>query len=127
MTNPCPFCDRSKIAGLSLVGLGCMLFPPLNPVVPGHMLVAPVRHVEDAAEDPAITGAAFHTASDLLSFWRHSAQLGEGSPYPRATDWNLITSIGPAATQTVRHLHIHLVPRTQGDGLCLPWSGQSRG
>ena len=37
---------------------------------------------------------------------------------------NLITSIGPAATQTVPHLHLHLVPRRPGDGLPLPWTPQ---
>jgi histidine triad (HIT) family protein len=36
--------------------------------------------------------------------------------------FNLITSQGAAATQTVMHLHLHLVPRTDGDGLKLPWS-----
>ncbi|MFI0712504.1 HIT domain-containing protein [Streptomyces inhibens] len=35
---------------------------------------------------------------------------------------NVITSRGPSATQTIRHLHIHLVPRADGDGLLLPWT-----
>ena len=39
---------------------------------------------------------------------------------------NLITSIGAAATQTVFHLHVHVVPRHEGDGLLLPWSNQER-
>ena len=37
-------------------------------------------------------------------------------------DYNVITSAGRAATQTVMHLHFHLVPREPGDGLMLPWS-----
>jgi diadenosine tetraphosphate (Ap4A) HIT family hydrolase len=37
---------------------------------------------------------------------------------------NIITSIGPAASQTVMHTHLHIVPRTEGDGLHLPWTGQ---
>jgi hypothetical protein len=40
-------------------------------------------------------------------------------------DCNLIASRGPAATQTVPHLHLHLVPRLEGDGLPLPWTGQA--
>lgn len=39
-------------------------------------------------------------------------------------DMNLITSRGPAATQTVPHLHLHLIPRREGDGLTLPWTAQ---
>lgn len=37
---------------------------------------------------------------------------------------NLITSRGGAATQTVFHLHVHVVPREAGDGLALPWTPQ---
>jgi histidine triad (HIT) family protein len=34
---------------------------------------------------------------------------------------NIITSAGTEATQTVFHLHVHIVPREAGDGLELPW------
>ena len=40
---------------------------------------------------------------------------------------NLITSRGRAATQSVFHLHLHLVPRADNDGLALPWhSGKKK-
>lgn len=42
----------------------------------------------------------------------------------RYESYNLITSCGEAATQSVRHLHWHVVPRRIGDGLHLPWTGQ---
>ncbi|MFB8085929.1 HIT domain-containing protein [Streptomyces sp. NPDC055992] len=35
-----------------------------------------------------------------------------------------MTSKGSPATQTVVHLHIHVLPRTDGDGLPLPWTPQ---
>jgi diadenosine tetraphosphate (Ap4A) HIT family hydrolase len=35
--------------------------------------------------------------------------------------WNIITSIGKAATQSIKHLHVHLVPRTEDDKLMVPW------
>ncbi|MDN3056997.1 hypothetical protein PH213_21100 [Streptomyces sp. SRF1] len=40
--------------------------------------------------------------------------------------WNYLTSCGLDATQTVFHLHGHLVPRAAGDGLALPWSHAAR-
>jgi diadenosine tetraphosphate (Ap4A) HIT family hydrolase len=35
--------------------------------------------------------------------------------------FNLITSAGRAATQSIDHLHIHVVPRTVDDKLMTPW------
>lgn len=84
-------------------------FVPLNPVTPGHTLVVPKEHVPDALQSPIITGRVTETA----------ARLADVLP---ADSWNIITSVGSAATQTVHHLHIHLVPRQEGDGLLLPWS-----
>jgi histidine triad (HIT) family protein len=78
---------------------------PLNPVTPGHIIVIPTTHIADAIEDPAVTGATMSRAAELA-----------------ARACNLITSCGAAATQTVFHLHIHIVPRRDGDGLALPWS-----
>lgn len=80
---------------------------PLNPVTDGHVLVLPTRHVPDAAFDPVVTGLTMRRAAEL-------AQSAGAA--------NLITSIGTEATQSVRHLHIHLVPRRAHDGLALPWT-----
>lgn len=88
-------------------------FYPLNPVTPGHLLVVPKRHVADFTEDPLLSGQTVAAAA-LIQQYRES---NEG-----AGDCNLITSKGAVATQTVMHLHVHLVPRTAGDGLTLPWT-----
>ena len=79
-------------------------FPPGE----GHVLVIPKAHVSDYATDPIVTAATFG----------HAAELARGR------DSNLITSKGAAATQTVFHLHVHLVPRVVGDALPLPWTPQ---
>ncbi|GAA3918290.1 hypothetical protein GCM10022244_29400 [Streptomyces gulbargensis] len=76
----------------------------------GHVLVIPRVHVADAIEDPDVTAAAVRRAA------QYAAEIG--------TDLNLITNVGPDATQTVPHLHWHVVPRTAGDGLPLPWTPQ---
>jgi histidine triad (HIT) family protein len=85
----------------------CLAFVPLNPVTPGHVLVIPKRHAADFAEDPELTAAVMRRAAELAS-----------------PPCNLITSAGAEATQTVFHLHVHVIPRRGGDGLALPWTGQ---
>lgn len=109
----CVFCQRIADHEYQASGLpGVGRFPPLGPVVPGHMLFVPYRHVSNAAEDPLVTSRVFEAAADWAQCQRE--------PH------NLITSTGAAATQTVRHLHVHYVPRATGDGLPLPWTGQQR-
>lgn len=76
----------------------------------GHVLVIPRVHVADAIEDPDITADAVRRAA------QYAAEVG--------ADLNLITSVGGDATQTVFHLHWHVVPRTADDGLPLPWTPQ---
>lgn len=86
---------------------GALAIRPRRPVTPGHLLVVPRAHVVDAGEDPGITATTVAAAAEL------AAELDAA---------NLITSKGTAATQTVPHLHIHVVPRHTGDGLALPWT-----
>ncbi len=78
---------------------------PRRPVTAGHTLVIPHVHVADALERPEVAGRVMRRAAEL-------------APHP----CNLITSAGGVATQTVFHLHVHIVPRAAGDGLALPWS-----
>ncbi|MFD4221696.1 HIT family protein [Streptomyces griseus] len=84
---------------------------PLNPVTPGHVLVIPHTHVADVGESPLVSARTMACAAEL------AAEL------PAV---NVITSKGSAATQTVAHLHLHVVPRTAGDALPLPWTPQQQ-
>lgn len=108
------FCGRIAAGEYELISNAyeVVRFEPLNPVTPGHMLFVPFRHVADAAEFPYLTGVTFAAASAF--------------GFVQAEPFNLITSAGEAATQTVRHLHVHYVPRRAGDGLALPWTGQTK-
>jgi histidine triad (HIT) family protein len=75
--------------------------------------VLPTTHVRDAGEDPDVTATVMRKAAMLTRLILPA-------------DFNIITSAGPSATQTVFHLHVHLVPRVPGDGLALPWTGQGK-
>jgi len=117
MEDPCPFCEiNTGRAPATFVHEWSDAFAivPLNPVVEGHVLVIPKTHVEDFTTDPEVTAKTY----------RRAAELGRDLQLQHA---NAITSKGEHATQSVFHLHVHLVPRTKNDGLALPWySGKSK-
>jgi histidine triad (HIT) family protein len=113
--KPCPFCEisrdfRKAITPLIQITRNVLIIEPRNPVTPGHALVISRVHVANFALDPVVFAALAGEAAEFVRSLREPS------------DWNLITSMGPSATQTIEHLHIHLVPRREGDGLRLPWS-----
>lgn len=113
----CVFCDliannQTRIGPT----VATVLIEPLNPVTEGHLLVVPRVHLTDFTEDPERSGQVMRDAAEVAQYVHQQHGL----------DLNVITSIGPAATQTVFHLHVHLVPRRPGDGLHLPWTGQAK-
>jgi histidine triad (HIT) family protein len=112
----CPFCARIAAGEYDYSDRHAVAFEPLNPVTEGHLLVVPREHVPDAGSAPLVAGRTMEFAATI------TGPL-EFADYPA---YNLITSAGSAATQTVRHLHIHIVPRRADDGLHLPWTGQQR-
>lgn len=109
----CPFCGRVERGEYDHWDQHNVAFEPLGPVTPGHFLVVSREHVESALTSPEATGLAFAFAVRMAMMMQ-------------LEDFNLITSAGACATQSVFHLHVHVVPRFEGDGLILPWTGQRR-
>lgn len=118
MSAACPFCEIVEGRAPATIvreWTHAIAIVPLNPVTEGHTLVIPRRHVESFYSSPDTSAVVM----------RYAAQLGHGIEQwegPFGLDANIITSVGPKATQTVRHLHVHVVPRRRDDGLMLPWS-----
>ena len=88
-------------------------FFPLRPATLGHTLVVPRQHVPDIWALPEQT--AVHLTHTVL---RVAAAL-RANVTPDGL--NIIQSSGAAATQTVPHLHIHLVPRWAADAMGPIW------
>lgn len=108
----CVFCDRIERGEYQLSDEFAVAFEPLRAVTQGHLLVVPKRHVENAGESPQTTARTMYLAAEIVQ--------------GQVTGYNLITSGGPDSTQTVMHLHIHIVPRRPWNGLALPWTSQRR-
>lgn len=113
MADECPFCQRIAAGQYDYDDGDTVAFEPLNPVTPGHFLVIPRKHVTDAMAHPLAASRAMHFAAALAGLMELDA-------------CNFITSAGAPATQTVFHLHIHVVPRREGDRLALPWTSQRK-
>lgn len=107
MADPCVFCEIvEERAPATFVRrwTDAIAIVPINPVVAGHTLVIPRDHVRDFTENSHVSALAMRRAAELA--------------VPPA---NIITSAGREATQSVWHLHLHIVPRAVDDGLALPW------
>ncbi|MEW2379288.1 HIT domain-containing protein [Micromonospora sp. NPDC047812] len=113
----CPFCEivqrRDPDTREIFRNEHVVAFFPLEPATLGHTLVIPREHIPDIwslGED-----AASHLAR---------ATLGLSRAIRRATEpegLNVIQSNGTAATQSVFHLHVHIVPRWANDDLGRIW------
>ena len=112
---PCSLCEGIQgITPVSLVhadGLA-WAFMTLAPINPGHTLVVPTAHVGYIHEMDDSTGMhVFRTAMRVSQAIRESTV--------RCDDIALFIADGPAASQKVPHVHIHVIPRVAGDGFHL--------
>jgi histidine triad (HIT) family protein len=87
-------------------------FMDIFPASRGHCLVVPRTHTDDLlTADPDDVAACIVAAQELAR--RSYEDLG-------AAGVNILQSSGSAAWQSVFHLHFHVMPRADGDGLTLP-------
>ncbi|HET9743514.1 MAG TPA: HIT family protein [Terriglobales bacterium] len=78
-----------------------------RPLFPGHCLLIPKIHVETLAEASPEMLAHLSGKARLLSMAVEEALGAQGS----------FVALNNRVSQSVPHLHIHVVPRTKGDGL----------
>ena len=105
MSN-CPFCTLPPERIIDSNGFGVIVRDGF-PVSPGHSLVIPKRHVGSWFE---ISREEQIGLLELLDRAKTMLQI-EFSP----DGYNIGINDGPAAGQTVPHLHIHLIPRYRSD------------
>lgn len=117
----CPFCEivanedpdaREIYRDAETIG-----FFPTEPAVLGHTMVIPKRHVADIWELDT------HTAARLAGTTLAIATAIKDALKPDGL--NIIQSNGHAASQTVMHVHIHVVPRWENDRIGRIWPPES--
>ncbi len=106
----CNFCDIASGKLTSLVVLEdehSVAFLDNRPLFPGHCLLVPKQHFETLLDLPSeLIAPLFHNAQ-LLARAMETALDAQGS----------FVAINNRVSQSVPHLHIHVVPRRKKDGL----------
>lgn len=114
--DDCVFCSivRGEIPATKVFEDDMTLaFMDIGSVNPGHMLVAAKAHIENLyGADDALAGALLRTTTRVARAARHALQ-------PQGL--SLFQANEKAGGQTVFHLHIHVLPRWENDGMDLVW------
>jgi diadenosine tetraphosphate (Ap4A) HIT family hydrolase len=108
---PCVFCEI--VAGRAPASVvidepDVIAFMDIYPWRPGHVLVVPRAHAVRVADLPE------RAAACLLGVGARIASALRGSSIG-CDDVHFLINDGPAAAQTVPHVHLHVVPRVRGD------------
>ena len=82
-------------------------FLDTRPVFKGHVLLVPREHVDTLPDLPAALRDPFLEAAQRIATAVKDALGAQGS----------FVAINNTVSQSVPHLHLHVVPRTKGDGL----------
>jgi len=87
----------------------CLAFMDIQPVNPGHMLVVPKMHFVDLTDLPTDIGShLFQVAQQTALILTKTTLKSEGV--------DLFVAHGEAAGQEIFHVHLHVIPRYEGDG-----------
>lgn len=106
----CPFCEI--VAGASPADVvfadeACVAFLDRSPLFPGHTLVVPRRH---AVTLPDLT------ADEVGQVFARVQRIAAAMPAALGCQGSFV-AVNNVVSQSVAHLHVHVVPRTKGDGL----------
>jgi len=104
-----PFCNRESIWAVIYYETKYMnVLYNLYPVVKGHTLIVPKRHVKDLNE------LSEKEAVDLIKTIRYiTPKLLR--VYNADRSYNLVAQVGPYSGRSIEHLHIHIIPRNKYD------------
>lgn len=110
MTDTCLFCairDGAVPGYFVLDEAEVFAFLDIRPLFPGHALVAPRVHHETLADVPRPLLEPLFSAVQRVSAAVQEAMGAQG----------VFNAVNNVVSQSVPHLHVHVVPRTKGDGL----------
>lgn len=105
--NNCPFCEIPA-SRITAEDGPCIAVLDRYPVSRGHHLLVTRRHVASFLDLTAEEWQAIHCLARTLAQRMQQDDLA-------IQGFNLGINDGPAAGQTIFHVHVHLIPRRTGD------------
>lgn len=103
----CQIVSRAVPAAIVFEDVDSLAFLDHRPVFPGHCLLVPKQHLDSLVDvEPSLLGKLFANAR-LLAL---AVQQGLGAQ-------GAFVAVNNRVSQSVPHMHVHVVPRTKGDGL----------
>ena len=112
MTNDCLFCKiiKGEIPSNKVYEDDyAFAFLDINPSTEGHTLIIPKKHYQNITDIPA---------EDLSNFMQSLQKVAKGL-LKFGNGLNILQNNGETAGQLVFHLHFHLIPRREGDGVSI--------
>ena len=110
MAKPCVFCEivsGEKEAQTVYEDSATIAFLDHRPLFPGHVLLVPREHHELLADLPAEKVAPLFENARLLTAAVKAGLDAEGT----------FLAVNNGVSQSVPHVHVHVIPRRKGDGL----------
>lgn len=108
--KPCVFCavvSGEQPAHVVWSDDDVVAFLDIRPLFHGHTLVVPRDHVDTLPDLPADALGPFFARVQSLSVAVRDGTGAQGT----------FVAMNNVVSQSVPHLHVHVVPRTKGDGL----------
>ncbi|MCK6454946.1 MAG: HIT family protein [Phycisphaerae bacterium] len=120
MSAACVFCRiiAGEIPSMRVYeDASIVAFLDIAPLAPGHLLVVPRVHVTTLFE---MTESQVSTVAAQLPRLAKAVLRVTG-----ASGLNVLQNNGRSAGQVVEHVHFHLIPRVESDGLGFRWNAGS--
>jgi len=111
--KPCPFCaiaSGEAEAHVVLEDTQTIAFLDRSPLFIGHVLLIPRAHIRTIYEADDATLEAMARAAKRLAIAVTTAMAADG----------IFVAQNNVISQSVEHLHTHIIPRRKGDGLFSP-------
>lgn len=106
--NNCPYCTLPQVQAVKIIENNyTWAFPTNIPIVPGHILVIPKRHI---AKYDDLTNAEKSAIEELRIKLTQSLKKTF-----KSEGFNFAWNDGKNAGQSIPHFHLHIVPRKEGD------------